>query len=71
MRAFPQLSRDEVLYELPEAQGRAFIAWSLENEGGMVPWERDGDGYVGQHVALRLAPSTGSGRAQGRHGLKE
>lgn len=50
MREFG-LSRENVLYELPEAEGRAMIAWAAENNG--VKLDRCTPGYVAQEIEKR------------------
>jgi hypothetical protein len=48
-----EFSKEYVLYELPESQGWALYAWSVENG----PWntaDRITDGYVRQEVLSRI-----------------
>ena len=46
------MSRREILYELPSAQGWALIAWTVENNG-VCEMELAGPGYIGQEAGRR------------------
>jgi hypothetical protein len=49
-------SREDVLNDLPLAQGFAFAAWAVENNP-MAGCERTGPGYVAQEIARLRAES--------------